>query len=361
MTSQTLVKIASTPEYYKKYGIQPEHVALKEDGMQTDGKPGNYEWWYADINFDDGSNLVITFHTKPFTSPQLPLSPMVTIDFNGANGQNISKHFNGHAEDFSASKEQCDVKIGKSEFKGNLKNYTIHVEIDDLVADVAMTRMIPSWRPSTGHVLYGSEGQYEYGWVVAIPKGRVTATINYAGQENSYQGFGYHDHNWGNKNLFELKHHGFWGRAELDGYTFINAINYAPEKFGKQNFTMFMLAKGDQVIADDESKVTFSSSNEFIDKVTKKPIAKNISYLYENGRKKYKISYEIKDVILQMKMIDVLPPEQKAAAKAKNFDPAYLRFTGTATLEVFDNDELKEKHDGNAIWESMYFGNPEDF
>lgn len=361
MTKKELVKIASAPEYYEKYGIQPDKVAIKEDGMHTDGESGNYEWWYADINFDDGSNLVITFHTKPFTSPQLPLAPMVSIDFNGADGKNISKMFNGQASDFSASTEKCDVKIGKNEFKGNLNSYTIHVEIEDLVADVVMTKMIPSWRPSTGHVLYGAEEQYEYGWLVAIPKGQVTANIQYAGQQKSYQGVGYHDHNWGNKNLIGLKHHGFWGRAEVDGYTFINAINYAPKEYGKQNFTMFMLAKGDEIIADDESKVTFSSSNEFIDEVTNKPIAKNISYLYDDGDKKYKISYEIENVILQMRMINVLPPEQQAAMKAQQMDPAYLRFTGITTLEIFDHDELTEKHSGNAIWESMYFGNPEDF
>ncbi len=361
MAKHDLVKIASTPEHYKKYGVKDNLIEKREDGIHTDGNPGNYEWWYFDANMDDGSNLVITFHTKPFTSSFLPLSPMVSMDYNGKDGSKISKMFRGTQENFSAAKDQCDVQTGNNEFKGDLKNYTIHIEIDDVVADIELKRMIPSWRPGAGMILYGPEEKDEYGWLVAVPKGEVTANITQAGNTKTCHGYGYHDHNWGNRNLVELKHHGYWGRAEVDGFTFINAVNYAPKEFGYQDFIMFMLADGNSIIADDSSKVTFTSANEFIDEVTHKPIAKNISYLYEDGDKKYRISYEVENVILQVSMLDTLSSEQKEAAIKQGMDPAYLRFAGSVTLEIFDKEQVVESHKGNAMWESMYFGNPDEF
>lgn len=355
------VKIASTPEHYAKYGIKQGVIEKHEDGVHTDGQPGNYEWWYFDGNLDDGSNLVITFQTKPFTAASLPLTPMVSFDFNGTDGENISKMCREDIINYSASGRQCDVVIGKNSFKGDLETYEIHVEIENLIADVRVKRLIPSWRPETGMVVYGTEEQYEYGWLVAVPKGEVWADITLDGVKRSYHGYGYHDHNWGTRNLLELKHHGYWGRAEVDGFTFINAIAYAPEEFDKQDFTMFMLADEKSVIADDSAKVTFSASDEFIDAETGKPIARNISYLYEDGDKKYRISYKIQNTILRINMIEALPPKEKEIAIQKETNPTYLRFTGDVTLEIMDKDVVLETHTGNAIWESMYFGKPEDF
>lgn len=354
------VKIASTPEHYKKYGVTPGIIEMHEDGARINGEPGNYEWWYFDANFEDGSNLVITFQTKPFTSSFLPLSPMVSVDFNGADGKTISKIYNGSVSEYSSSKERCDIKISKNEFKGDLKNYTIHIEIEELAVEVALTGIIPSWRPEAGVVLYGLDEKVEYGWLVAVPKGKVNAEIAVNGEKKIYSGYGYHDHNWGNKSLVELKHHGYWGRAEVDGYTFINAVNYAPVEYDKQDFIMFMLADEKKIIADDSSKVTFSASEEFLDEATGKPIARKISYLYEADDKKYKISYEIEKTIFRVQMLDALPEEQRASAMKRGFNPAYLRFKGSVILEVIEKNQVIEAHKGNAIWESMYFGNPEE-
>ena len=45
MSKQKVARLASQPEDYQKLGIQKE-VSLHEDGHRTNGKFGEYEWWY---------------------------------------------------------------------------------------------------------------------------------------------------------------------------------------------------------------------------------------------------------------------------------------------------------------------------
>lgn len=361
-SEKKMVKIATEPRYYEKFGVLPGAVALHEDGVHNDGRAGSYEWWYLDGHFDDGSNLVITFQNKFFVRPELPLTPLVSFDLNRPNGEKISKIYVGGPEEYSSSDMQCDVAIGKNRFKGDLSTYKIHIEVEDVTADVTLKGIVPAWRPGAGRILYGAEEQYEYGWIVGVPKGEVWAEVTCNGKKETYHGYGYHDHNWGDRSLLDLKHHGYWGRAEVDGYTFINAINYAPEEFGKEPFTVFMLAHHGCIIADDSAKVTFTQSDEFTDPETGKVIARKICYLYDDGGKKYRFSYEVKDIIYRLKVLEILPEEQRRKTMEKGLiAPAYLRFAGTVELEIMDGDEVIEKHSGKALWESMYFGNCEDF
>ncbi len=45
-------------------------------------------------------------------------------------------------------------------------------------------------------------------------------------------------------------------------------------------------------------------------------------------------------------------------AQLTRFDGAYLRFTGTLSIERYHGVELIEQHSDQAIWELMYFGHP---
>ena len=41
--------------HYKKMGLTKDKVEIWEDGLRTDGSKGNYEWWYSDFSFEDGT------------------------------------------------------------------------------------------------------------------------------------------------------------------------------------------------------------------------------------------------------------------------------------------------------------------
>ena len=70
------VKIKTAQEM----GLSNE-VAVFEDGLRTGAQSGNYEWWYTDCKFPDGSSLVIIFFSKPVTSMANHFQPYVSFDF----------------------------------------------------------------------------------------------------------------------------------------------------------------------------------------------------------------------------------------------------------------------------------------
>jgi len=52
------VVVGSTPEHYERVGLTQGAVDIHEDGYNTLGEDGTYEWWYFDCSLDDGSSLV---------------------------------------------------------------------------------------------------------------------------------------------------------------------------------------------------------------------------------------------------------------------------------------------------------------
>ncbi len=141
--------------------------------MRSTGKKGTYEWWYFDAHLENGSILVIVFYTKDITDLNSSLSPRSTVTINKADGTKIDKDIRFNAEKFSSAKDTCDVKIDKNYFTGNLEEYEIHVEDKDFNLTAKIKRTAESWRPKTGHMTFGPEGEKLFNWVVAIPQGRI--------------------------------------------------------------------------------------------------------------------------------------------------------------------------------------------
>jgi hypothetical protein len=136
---------------YKKLGLSESAVEPWEDGMRTTGGRGTYEWWYFDGSLDDGSSPVIVFYTKAPITPDKPLKPKITFDLDRPDGTKVHKDIDFYPSYFSSSKDSCDVRIAVNTFSGNLHDYTIHVDMDSIKADIALHRTVPSWRPNTGY------------------------------------------------------------------------------------------------------------------------------------------------------------------------------------------------------------------
>ena len=172
------------------------------------------------------------------------------------------------------------------------------------------------------------------------------------------EGSGYHDHNWGNASMLELMHHWYWGRAKIGDYKVISSWITGEKKYGYKEFDVFMLAKDGKLIGDNSNHtLKFLSTDEYIDKVTGKPVYGKVIYEYttEEGEL-YRITYARKADIAKQKFIDLLPLPVKIGAKLIGFDGAYLRFEGDASIEKIENGEITESVREKAVWELMYFG-----
>lgn len=349
--------LGSQAEHYEKLGLLKRQVAPWEDGMRTDGNPGTYEWWYFDSHLSDGSKLVIVFYTKPMMEIGSPLAPYVAFTWDLPDGRTIHKKYAATSdEEFFASKEQCEVRIGANIFKGNVHDYQIHVEIDELVADISLTGEVPPWRPETGHWFYGEQEEHYFAWLPSVPQGNIQATIQIGENTEQYTGMGYHDHNWGNIAMPALMNNWYWGRAKIGDYTVIAVYISAEEHYGYKAHPVFMLAKGNEILADDGSQVRFTTKDEYIDELTGKPVANTLVYEYKDDDKRYIVTFQREQDIVKYRFIDTFTGAKKEAAIAAGFDGAYLRFTGDVRLEVLEGDETVESLQNEAIWDLMYLG-----
>lgn len=341
------------PEDFAALGLSPDYISQREDGRRTDGLKGEFEWWYYDSKMADGTSLVVVFYSKSFTSFKAGLQPMVHLDLTRPDGRRL--HAESHVEPtlchFSADK--CDVKIGNSTFAGDLHHYEIHVECDNVTADIVLDGNAPAWRPGTGRIRFGEKDYFA--WLPSVPEGNTTAVITSAEGTETFSGTGYHDHNWGNTLILRLMHHWYWGRAKIGDYQVISSYLTGQKKYGYRHAPVFMLVKDGKLIGDEISRVHFTQTDAAFDEKTGKHYYKTLIYEYDAEDAHYKISYRMEDFLEQSFMGTDKQPLHFILGLMR-LAPAYIRFTGTASIEKSVNGQITENVSNPAIWELMYFG-----
>ena len=264
MSRPETCRIAAMPADYQRYGIAKGEIAAREDGFRTrPGGPGTFEWWYFDAVLDDGSTLVINFMVKDIRSGRgikQPARPVVTFELDRPDGTHVERALQAR-DDFAFGADRCDVRVGASTFAGDLQTYRIHLELDAVTADVTLTGQVPSWRPETGHILFGDDQPHVFAWLPAVPQGTVRATLTVDDETRTLTGIGYHDHNWGDAAMPQLINHWYWARAQAGGYCVIASHITAERKYGHTQVPIFMLARDGKILADDSSLVRLRSQS----------------------------------------------------------------------------------------------------
>ena len=346
----------NTDEAYRALGITRGVIEPWEDGMRTTGAPGDYEWWYFDFRLDDGSTLVVVFYTKAEMSG-MGLRPAVTFDLDRPDGSRVSRSVRVGAGAFTASRERCDVTIGQNRVSGDLHAYDIHVDIEDVRADLRLTGTVPSWRPETGVSVFGDGGRRFFAWLPSVPRGDVSGTISVGEETIPARGSGYHDHNWGDTFLPTLIHHWYWGRAQVGEYSLIASWITAADSYGGNSIPVFMLAKEGRIVAEDGSMVRFSAEDVRVNEATGKPVANRLVYEYDDGARRYRVTFQWCADLMEARFVDGVGGWKRFIALVSGFDGAYLRFTGSVTVERFEGEEVVETAtEDAAVWELMYFG-----
>ncbi|SDJ56321.1 Hydroxyneurosporene synthase (CrtC) [Pedobacter sp. ok626] len=347
--------LATTENDYETLNLKKGVPEQWEDGMRTHGGKGTYEWWYFDTHLADGSKMVIVFYTKALTEVNKPTKAYATLNIDYKDGTKLERYLPSSV--FSASKTSCDVKIGANTFKGDLKNYSIHLEDYDFKLDVEFNRVAESWRPETGHFYFGDK-QNLFSWFVAVPKGNATVTYSIGQYTVHTSGSCYHDHNWGNKGMHQLINHWYWSRAEFGPYTVI-ACQIVPEKkYGDIPIDLVYIAKEGKKLADDPAKLKLHRSYPIKVTTGNKPISNELIFNYENSEFNLSLQLTRKTNIIETYLIQQ-DFQRKLAKIFLGFNGAYFRIAGDAKLEVNYKDGPSETFENDhAIWELMYFGDP---
>ena len=345
--------------HYSSMGLQRDRVEIWEDGARVDGSRGNYEWWYYDSHFPDGTKLVIIFFSKSPIEVDGPIKPQVSMEITLPDGTKHEETVSASMEESHFKKEKCDVKVGACSIIGDLKHYDIVFRGERLSATVSLDGTIPAWRSQTGSIFFGDSEEHYFAWLPAIPEGDVVADIVCGGERLHLEGTGYHDHNWGNISMLKLMHHWYWGRAKIGDYKVISAWITGEKKYGYKDFDVFMLAKGDKILGGNENHtLKFKPKDEYIDAFTGKPVYNKIIYEYTTPvGEDYRITFNRKSEISKQNFIDLLGGFLKVMAKLIGFSGSYLRFSGDATVEKLEGGRVVESvTESSAVWELMYFG-----
>ena len=345
--------------HYEKMGLRRNKVEPWEDGARADGSKGNYEWWYYDSHYPDGTILVIFFYSKMPISVNGPVKPISTVELTLPDGRKISEEVYATIEESHYAKDMCNVKIGECWCKGDLKHYDVVFKGKTVSAKLTLDGTVRAWRSQTGSIFFGDNEEHYFAWLPAIPEGKAVADVTYDGDKTLHlEGSGYHDHNWGNISMLSLMHHWYWGRAKIGEYKVISSWITGAKKYGYKDFDVFMLAKNGEIIGDNSNHtLRFKPEDRYVDEYTGKPVYNKVVYEYttESGEE-YRITYDRKGDINKTRFADVLPKPLGIIARSVGFDGGYLRFEGIASVEKLDGGVVTETTSAPAVWELMYFG-----
>ena len=331
--------------------IQPDDlgsvVSIWEDGKRTNGKNGEYEWWYFDTKLDDGSVIVAYFWTlKAFREIFY-----IGVNYNHPDGTEYKKIKFFNKKDISIQKSHCDLKYDKNIFVGNLENYNIRINPDDFDGfgfDIILDSKIPPYRPQDGIIKAGKD---YFAWLAAVPNGKVTGTLTVNNIKKDIKGDGYHDHNWGNIPLQRLFDDWVWFRGTVQDYTIIGfELNTSNERGGYSIPGIFIGDSTGLVYENFGQGGVFTGRENLITDIYKKNNETFFSKFKVITKDGYYIEVDGYEVIENLALFDVANnPILPFLFTLSTIDPYYTRYKSKVRLELPNGKTIN----GDAVLEIM--------
>ncbi len=175
------------------------------------------EWWYVDASFTNGYHVVATYHYRNFFLPGM--IPTLQFFIYRPDGMRVDRYEVCDQNKISADPNYCDVRMGKSAIRDCGDHYVASMDIKGDGFELVMKNAVPPWKPGTGFNYKNEENGKVAGWVVPVPAARVEGVLRLKGETMSVQGYGYHDHNWGNYHTSETFRGWYWGRVHHERYS----------------------------------------------------------------------------------------------------------------------------------------------
>jgi hypothetical protein len=299
----------------KQWGLK---VTPKDDAIHPSNSPERWEWWYFDADFDNGYNMIGTFH---FGSPRPPANPdarFIEIALYDPKGNKRMVRKRYPKEECSAAEDKLDVVIGPNTFKGDLKKTHLFFSADGQGCSINYESMVEPYLPEepTGVSL----------WVVPHARAKVSGTLTWDGQTMDVKGEGYHDHNWYDKVMGATSAaYSLWTRIFVGDWTF-NLYGGMDSRSigGAPNGKMICYHK-DKLVAVSKKAGGISS-----DYTTKEVSIEHPGtfrwYCNEPGLVDGEINFKTKNVLEFMDLHSRFKPFQKWYSEVFEGQPAYFRF-----------------------------------
>ena len=219
--------------------LDPAQDAAHGDRLRA--TPGAYEWWYFDALSDDGQWALacIWFLGNPF-SPYYRLSALgKNADPYGHNALFFALYRHGclhtyHFTRFAPGDVRADetrpacLQFGPNALTSSDGRYALSLADENANRRTLAARLTFDAPPLVAHPPADDGGGDSHFWLPAAPHCRVAAQITLREPQNpdpqtiTFQGSGYHDHNWGALPFARDVRDWYWARASLsDGSALI--------------------------------------------------------------------------------------------------------------------------------------------
>ncbi len=298
----------------------PVNYQRRDDASHIFHNEKDYsEWWYFDASFSNGYHLVITYHYRNFFLPNMP--PSLQFFLYLPDGTRIDRYELCKPEETYADPNYCDVKMGKSWVRDCGDHYRLVMDINEYGFDLVFRNTVPPWKPGTGFNYKNEESRRVAGWVVPMPAASVEGTITLKKEKITVEGYGYHDHNWGNFHTSDVFRGWYWGRVHTDRY----AIDWGwvlPRDDRMPIVSPLLLARpGEIVLSTDMLEVTTEDFT--VDEKLGQRYPRHLVVKTDTSGVKMKLAIRTTRVVEQMALPKVMP-----------WDQYYFRFLADFTLDV---------------------------
>lgn len=355
------IKLMNSPEDYERLGVNPETIEVWEDGRRSgNDSPNDWEWWYSDFIFDDGSTAVVQFFTKAGRKiGHAGDFPSINIRIKLADGTELKDNIDFKVSEASFSTDRCDVRMRGNVFEGNLRSYHVRAHSKKgFGIDVTLESTAKPYRPGSAYIQMGNPEHF-YTWFCAVPAGKARGTLTCNGETREVRGTGYHDHQWGNTNFLKEWNHWLWARQRFDDYSMLVFDLTAAKQHDFERLPICFIQDSSGILVFESTELASCDvlSTYLDEKESGKIYPKDIDYVFEsNGAK---ATYRLRQKgIIEAGGLKTAPLPMRLLVHAMGIKHSYTRYLGEGELAFESNGKTIAKK-SELIYEFMYPG--EDF
>lgn len=174
----------------------------------------HFEWWYFDAHLDNGDHFVVMYSLND--TRLKPRQPSVRLNIYSENNPEIWKMNTYSESEVTTSYEKCDATFGEEYCRDCGDHYELFTLIDGYGAKLKLSKK--------NHPFTTEGVDFPLPWTVAVPSGEIEGVLYKDNEEIPVKGTGYHDHNWGEKNLAGAFKNWYWGKVHTPDISIDYAI-----------------------------------------------------------------------------------------------------------------------------------------
>jgi len=202
--------------------------------------------------------------------------------------------------------------------------------------------------------MFGPKDEYFFAWTPFVPYGKVTGTYKIGDEVHEFTGraitttTGRTEYRPPHRPLVVGERGGWSLHVHRGAYRRTKKYGYTP-------FHWYMLARDGKPIADDGSKMTFTTHGAEIDEHTGKPVPDAICFDYHDGDTRYELTLTRQRTLVDYTWIDFAKGWQKSLLKLIRYPGDYMRFTSATSLKCYQAGQLVEQYESTGAFEQISY------